>query len=305
MINLYDSNITDILPEPFLEDQNVIALGYAIRQGVRRLIEYCQNISVYAVIDNAPDNVLDMLAVELNTQYYEDTMDIETKRKLVANTLIWFMRAGTPAAVEELVAAVFGEGEVKEWFEYGDDPYYFKILTNALMTPDMNTQFSSMLNMVKNARSRIRAIEIHREIEQPFFSGVGQHSNVKPAAIIDGYSVNRNAEGIIYAIAAEQAQTRPAAILDGFSVEGEEIYGYTYSMASVASTEKQAAVLESLNDTADAISETLFSGTASSAGIQKPQAITEGLEETAEPVTQAITAGVAADKSIYKNTITE
>jgi hypothetical protein len=73
----------------------------------------------------------------------------------------------------------------------------------------------------------------------------------------------------------------------------------------VASTEKQAAVLESLNDTADTISETLFSGTASSAGIQKPQAIMEGLEETAEPVTQAITAGVAADKSIYKNTITE
>jgi P2-related tail formation protein len=223
MINLYDSNITDILPGSLVADPNVIAVGYAIQQGVRRLIEYCRNISVYATIASAPDDVLDMLAVELNTQYYEDTLDIETKRKLVANTLIWFAKSGTPAAVEELIAAVFGEGKIEEWFEYGDDPYYFRIVTNATMTPDMNTQFTSMLNMVKNARSRIRAIDIHREIKQPYYFGVGQISNIKPAAIMDGYSVTRNADGTVYAATAEQALIHPAAVLDGLNETAEPV----------------------------------------------------------------------------------
>jgi P2-related tail formation protein len=221
MINLYDSNITDILPEPFLEDQNVIALGYAIRQGVRRLIEYCQNISVYAVIDNAPDNVLDMLAVELNTQYYEDTMDIETKRKLVANTLIWFMRAGTPAAVEELVAAVFGEGKVVEWFEYGGDPYWFKIRTNAILTPDMDTYFSEMIQRVKNTRSHLEAIEISRTIDAKICAGGATSYYCINPDIIDGYEVEREITQGVYAGTAASNKYKGFDIVDGFASENE------------------------------------------------------------------------------------
>ena len=44
-------------------------------------------------------------------------MELEVKRGLVRNTLIWYMTSGTPAAVEELVAIVFGEGEVAEILE--------------------------------------------------------------------------------------------------------------------------------------------------------------------------------------------
>jgi phage tail P2-like protein len=183
MIKLYDSNITDILPEALASDPNVIAVGYAIQQGVRRLVEYCQNISVYATISSAPDDVLDMLAVELNTQYYDDTLDIETKRKLVANTLIWYSKSGTPAAVEELVSTVFGEGEVEEWFHYGGNPYYFKINTNALLTEDMITQFSDMIQYVKNARSRIDAIEVCRDLHQDVHACVSCISQYKPPAI--------------------------------------------------------------------------------------------------------------------------
>lgn len=304
MIKLYNSNITDILPEALSGKNEVIALGYAINKAMQRLIEYCRNTSVYAVIDTAPDYVLDMLALELNTQYYDDSLEIEAKRKLIKNTLVWYMSAGTPAAVEELIAAVFGEGEVKEWFEYGGEPYFFKILTNALMTPEMNEQFTTMLRRVKNARSHIEAIEIHRTIEQPYTAGVGQHSNYKPAAVIDGYDVSRDTEGTVYAGVLNFGQTRPEPILDGFDIVGERVEGYTYSGAAMAATAKQAAIREALSDTADTVTTTVYTA-AEGYSVQKPAAIMEGLTVDAEPVTQAITAGVAADSSIYKNTITE
>lgn len=303
MIKLQDSNITDILPESFTIDPRNIALGYALHNAMKRLLSYSGATSVYSTIDTANDAVLDMLAAELDTQYYDVTLDIKAKRRLVKNTLIWHMRSGTPAAVEELVAAVFGEGEVKEWFEYGDDPYYFKIITNALMTEDMNDKFTSMLDRVKNARSHIRAIEIHREIEQHLYSGVCAHSNTHPAAIIDGYDVEGSASGNVIVGIYEHSVTRPAAVCDGFDVEGEEIRTSIYSGASQAAVVKQAAILEDYKADGSDITGTIYSGS-SELSQTKQAPIMEGLTDDAKPITQAITAGTQVD-SKYKNIITE
>lgn len=331
MIKLKDSQVAQILPEYLSERASVQALSFALYRAVERLIGYCGNISVFAVIDMAPDYVLDMLALDLNTQYYDDSIPIESKRKLIKNTMVWYMSAGTPQAVEELVAAVFGEGKVEEWFEYGDEPYYFKITTNAQMTPEMNAQFSLMLRRVKNARSHIRAIEIHRTIEQTLYSGACAFSRYKPPAIIDGYEVSRNAAGTVYAGIADGVQMRPAAILDGFSAEGGQIQGYIHSGAAVAATAKNPAVMENLTDIAEAVMGAFYSGTAQAVSSykmpaiweglsdkgqvtenyysgaaqtahQKPPAIIDGFSETAKAVTQANTAGTAAD-SKYKNII--
>lgn len=224
MISLKDSNITDILPEVFAGEPETVALGYAIKRAMRRLLIYIERTRVYSLIDSADDAVLDMLAAELDTQYYDADLELEAKRRLVKGALVWHMTSGTPAAVEELVAAVFGEGEVTEWYEYGDDPYYFKITTNATMTEDTSELFTVMINRVKNARSHLRAIEIHREIDHTLYAGTALHSSTKPAAIIDGYSEDRAAESTVYAGTAESiSMIRPDAVRDGFDEDGSPI----------------------------------------------------------------------------------
>lgn len=177
MTKLYDSQIAQIMPDKLAEIPEVQALSYAIAKGVRRMLGYCSNISVYAEIDTMPEYALDLLAVELDTQYYDTDLDIESKRRLIKGTLVWYMGAGTPSAVEELVTAVFGEGEVSEWYEYGGEPYYFKILTNAFLTPDLNEMFAKMIKRVKNARSHLEAIEIHRSLSAPVKLGVSCYTN--------------------------------------------------------------------------------------------------------------------------------
>lgn len=305
MIKLYDSNITDILPEYLSGRAEVIALGYAISKATQRLIGYCHDTSVYAVIDSAPENVLDMLALELDTQYYDDTLSIDAKRTLIKNTLVWYMSSGTPAAVEELVAAVFGEGKVEEWYEYGDDPYYFKITTNAEMTPEMNEKFSRIIKKVKNARSHIRAIDIHRTVDQIIVPSVLPLPNYKPSAVIGGYNIGREADQNLCGIVSEHGVSRPAPILDGYSADGEVVEARLHSGTAVATTAKQAAIMEGLKYNAN-VEHISYIGTAENAAQTKPGAIIEGLNYDAAPVEQqAITAGVAADNSIYKTTITE
>ena len=156
MINLYNSHITDILPPYLAKNPKTQALSYALNGAMQRLLDYSRNISVYASIDTLPEQILDLLAVELNTQYYDDSFDVKIKRNLVKNTLKWYMTTGTLAAVEEAVAAVFGNGEVKEWFDYGGEPYHFKIYTSNINTTDeMIQQITDIVSSVQNVRSQL------------------------------------------------------------------------------------------------------------------------------------------------------
>lgn len=261
MTNFEDSEIAQILPSNLKYDNNVQAISYAIKNALNKAIHYSKLISVYATIDNLPEQILDLIAVESRTQYYDENFKIETKREILKNTLIWYYKAGTSSAVEELVAIVFGEGEVKEWFEYDGDPYYFKIKTNATSTPDIDAFFSEMIHRVKNTRSHLEAIEIHREVEQPYYAGVGGLSQYKPAAIIDGYKVGRDAQQDINAGAAAESIYKPAPIIDGYK-ETRSAEQTAYAGSGSFGSEKPAAIMENLKTSGAAVEQTIYAGQA-------------------------------------------
>lgn len=172
MIDLYNSNITKILPESLAGEASVQALGYAINKAMKRLIDHCQYIGVYAAIDTAPEKILDMLALDLNTQYYDDSLNIEVKRALIKNTLVWYMGTGTPAAVVEMVEAVFGNGEIQEWFEYGGEPYHFKINTsNINSTDEMIRQIEALIGSIQNVRSYLEEVSVEVMQQLHLFHG--------------------------------------------------------------------------------------------------------------------------------------
>lgn len=165
MISLYDSSIADVLPAVLKEMPEVKALGYSIKMGMQRMLRYAENTSVYAEVQKAPEYVLDALAIDLNTQFYSDKLDVETKRKIIAGTLSWYMRSGTPAAINELIEAVFGDGEVQEWYEYGGQPFEFRVSTNASGTEiDAATRayFLKVLKNIKPERSVMGMINMMR-----------------------------------------------------------------------------------------------------------------------------------------------
>ena len=304
MINFYDGEIKDILPSNLMEDPAAQAFSYALREGTRLLNRFTQLCYVYCSIDTAPNDVVDLLAKELRTQYYSDALELDVKRGLVRNTLIWYMTAGTPAAVEELVGIVFGEGEVSEWFEYGGEPYWFKIKTNAILTEDMNTFFSDMIRRVKNTRSHIEAIEIHRTIEQTIYAGACCAPQYRPAAIIDGYSVEREAEQTIYAASASDQQYRPAAIIDGYE-EARAAHGTIHAGTAEASQTRQEAVREALMFEGKEIhAEALRTGTAA-AQTTRPAAIIDGGTQEAAAAAGTIYVGTAISSNIQKTTIKE
>ncbi len=213
MISYYDGQLTDILPGNITKKPEVKALSYAIQQACRRIYRYSQRLYIFTNLESQPEEIVDLLASELRTQYYKSDLPLNEKRQLVKNTLIWYMSAGTPKAVEELITVAFGEGKVEEWFEYGDDPFFFKIETDTVMTQEINNFFTIMIQHVKNTRSHLRAIEIDRKTSQETYTGGASYLWSKPAAILDGYEYTRKVNQRICSGAGIRPQIQKSAVI--------------------------------------------------------------------------------------------
>lgn len=218
MIDFYNGQITDILPFHIAEEPEVKAISYALQMGTQLLYKYAMRLYLWTDIDHQPEDVLDLMAAELRTQYYSQSLDIEAKRRLVKGTLAWYMTAGTPEAVEELITAVFGEGKVEEWFEYGGKPYCFKVITNAALTPETHGFFLTMIRRVKNTRSHMDALEFKRKTDLTIYAGAGIHTVHRPAAVTDGYHETRTAVQTFHAGTAVR-MVHYQRITDGYTLQ--------------------------------------------------------------------------------------
>nr|DAR76191.1 MAG TPA: tail protein [Caudoviricetes sp.] len=188
MIKYEDAELISVLPPVLSSEPDNVAISYAYKMAMEKIIRLSIQTSLYADIDNMDENILDLMALEFRTQYYDEGLPIDIKRQLVKNALGWYQRAGTPNAVKELINIVFGEGDIVEWFDFADPPYTpgtFEIQTESRVTEELILYFTNLIHRVKNARSHIRRITILRNIGNKEYGGAGAVS--KPERNIYGH----------------------------------------------------------------------------------------------------------------------
>lgn len=163
MIKLTDARLTDALPKTLAEQPWVQALAEASRKMRRRVIAYADRTRLFCDIDEASEDALDALAVELQTPLYKNDYPLTVKRQIVKNSMLYYIRSGTRGAVEELLADIYQGAEVEEWFEYGGKPNYFRVAIDisrttvpvAEMAP---AELESWLYSVKRASSALESL---------------------------------------------------------------------------------------------------------------------------------------------------
>lgn len=156
MIDFRAGEIKDILPYN-LSTPETQAVSFAIGEAMRRFWQFSRTSHLYAEIEQVPEPVLDLMAVEANTQYYSQSLPRKTKERLIMQTLVWYMRAGTPSVLDEFLKTVLAGGYIEEWFQYSGSPYHFKAYARAYedraIKPGYGTEIKQQLNAYKNARS--------------------------------------------------------------------------------------------------------------------------------------------------------
>ncbi len=146
----------ELFPPNLREDKNIQAFAEILDRVFSELTEEELNkLFVYA-IDSQPEEVLDWLAWQFHVEGYELAQTIEEKRNLVKNAIELHKYKGTKYAIEGVLEFLNLSGEVKEWFEYGGNPYRFKVEVSSpsrQITPELRDRLIQLINEYKNERS--------------------------------------------------------------------------------------------------------------------------------------------------------
>lgn len=172
MIKLSGSRFTDIMPENLAEQTEIQAIAYAVGRQVEKLLAYADGARTYAAIYAVPEKVLDLLAVELRTPYYDENFSLPTKRALIQETILFYTQMGTPAATEKIVSSIFGRGYIKEWFEYNGEPHHFRVIVeNMEAVEKLLGEFLNVLRAVKRLSSWLDSVTVLQRHEHHLYTG--------------------------------------------------------------------------------------------------------------------------------------
>lgn len=176
MIELEDIHLLDLVPPNLRSDPKVVAAAEALNKQLREVTKYIPKVAIFHQIDELPAEWVDTLARQWHVDFYDPSLPLSQRRQLIKNSLAWHRRKGTPSAVEELITTVFGDGEVREWFEYGGQPGRFKVITsNSSVTAEDAERFLAALKSVSRASAHLDVIEITTTDTLQMYVGMPLH----------------------------------------------------------------------------------------------------------------------------------
>lgn len=175
-MRLNNIDFIKLLPVWMQKELDIIGLAAGVDAVVKRAVSRFGALSIWDNIDALDEVELDELAWEMNLTWYKKDASIDTKRDLVRNGYLVWRTLGTKWAVETVITAYFGEGYIKEWFEYEGTPNHFSVYsTNPSVTNERVQEFLFILNKVKRYTARLDAIYITLSGEMPLSAGMNVH----------------------------------------------------------------------------------------------------------------------------------
>lgn len=179
MAKIKDIKLIDLVPTNLRSDKQVVAAAEALDQEIKTVTTAINETLLLARLNELPENVVDLLAWQFHVDFYEPTMTLTQKRAMVLQSIDWHRRLGTPAVVQEMVSTLFIGGKVYEWWEYGGDPYHFRVeVTDTVQDGSLYDQLVSLINAVKNTRSWLDGVIMIKGSSLEPYLGIAQfHSS--------------------------------------------------------------------------------------------------------------------------------
>ena len=156
--------LKQLVPPNLLADENIKALVEAIEPEFEKVKSEIINVLIYPRIDELSEEVLDLLAWQFHIEGYELATNITEKRNLIKKAIELHRYKGTKYAIEQVLKALNLDGKISEWFEYGGQPYRFKVdisLINKPFDKDIYDKLTKLIEQYKNLRSHLDSITVY------------------------------------------------------------------------------------------------------------------------------------------------
>ena len=165
MNNIEDYFIHKNLPQS-LDKENVQEVAKVVDDTLLSFDKTIAEVLIYPAIDMLGSELINTLAIQMHCDFYDDTLPLAVRRNLVKNSIAWHRIKGTPAAVEQMIQTVYQTGVVEEWFEYGGEPFFFKVnLGDSQITTQKIKNLIKMINASKNVRSWLEVLRFSKSID--------------------------------------------------------------------------------------------------------------------------------------------
>ena len=176
MMNLDNLEFLRLLPQFMRDDAAVKGLAAAMDEIIPGISAAIRTLPAWDSVGELTEAELDELAWEMNIPWYEASANIETKRDVIQKSDQVNKHLGTKAAVENVIQTYFGDGTVKEWFEYDGTPGHFEVhSSNPSISEERMAQFLSLLAKVKRASAKLDSINISLSGQMSLSVGIAVH----------------------------------------------------------------------------------------------------------------------------------
>ena len=188
MISLQQVGFSSLLP-PNLQDVQARALGAAWDKAFRRLVDYAERVSMtFAFVMELDEEMADHLCLSLDIKGYKADLSLQKKRLLIRSALLNYSRMGTKAAQEDADGIIHGGTTVQENWEYGGQPYFFRVAVDAGQEKVAENPVGRLLDTImeyKNARSWLQGITV--DVIEPGSVYTGALPEMGTMLVIDPY----------------------------------------------------------------------------------------------------------------------
>lgn len=163
---LTPENLLTSLPQALQGDDSIVALARAISSVLSGRVEEIDHLRIYPAIDQLDEPLLDILAHDFKVDWWDADYTLEEKRKTLKDSWRVHKLMGTKAAVETAISAIYPNTKVLEWFEYGGEPYHFRLdinITDDYLQSARQRRVLERLNYYKNLRSHLDDLKYFME----------------------------------------------------------------------------------------------------------------------------------------------
>jgi phage tail P2-like protein len=161
-------NLLFVLPSALKADESTEALGEAAAELLAGRVDEIDRLRIISNIDELPAGALAILARDFKVDWWDPNYTLTQKRQTVKDSWKVHKTLGTRGAVETALRAVFPGAQVKEWFQYGGEPYCFRVeipIPEDGVTAQQQRRMLERMRYYKSLRSHLDCVEYQTETE--------------------------------------------------------------------------------------------------------------------------------------------
>lgn len=148
-------NLLRTLPSVLSNDEDMRALASVIAEILSARVEEIDRLRIYPQVENVPENLLDILADDFKIDWYGYNYPLSVKQSQFRSSFKVRRYLGTRGAMQTALSDLYPGTVVEEWFEYGGDPFYYRVLLDVThqAIPVDHPDIVSTIEIFRNQRS--------------------------------------------------------------------------------------------------------------------------------------------------------